>query len=127
MSLPLAGGDGAVAALNLYSSRPHAFRPQEQAAAQRFADEASRTLSLALRLAHHVEIIDQLRAALTSRSVIDQAIGIIMGQNQCDDDAAFAILRAASQNRNVKLRAVAAEIVTAVGKAQPTSGHPFEG
>jgi len=33
--------------------------------------------------------------------VIDQGIGINMGQNRCDAAAAFGILRAASQNRNV--------------------------
>jgi ANTAR domain/GAF domain len=74
---------------------------------------------------HDVEITDQLRAALTSRTVIDQAIGIVMGQNRCDADTAFAVLRAASQNRNIKLRVVAAEILTAVSKKVPTQGRPF--
>jgi len=126
MSLPLTGGDDAVGALNLYSRRAHAFGTTEQAEARRFADEASRALTLAVRLAHHVEITDQLRAALTSRTVIDQAIGIIMGQNRCDADAAFTVLRTTSQNRNFKLRSVAAEIVTAVSKHQPTKGHQFQ-
>lgn len=127
MSIPLDSGDHAVGALNLYSRRTHAFGPREQVQAKRFADEASRALTLALRLAHHVEISDQLRAALTSRTVIDQAIGIIMGQNRCDAEAAFAVLRTASQNRNVKLRTVAAEIITAVSHKAPVAGHPFEG
>ena len=58
------------------------------------------------------KVTDQLRAALNSRTLIDQTIGIIMGQNRCNADAAFAVLRSASQNRNVKLRDVAAEIIT---------------
>lgn len=125
MSLPLLGGDDAVGALNLYSRHARAFGPTERTEAQRFADEASRALSLAVRLAHHVEITDQLRAALTSRTVIDQAIGIIMGQSRCDADVAFGMLRKASQNRNVKLRVVAAEIITAVSHKAPSNGQEF--
>ena len=79
-----------------------------------------------VRLAHYVEISEQLRAALTSRTVINQSIGIIMGQNGCDADAAFAVLRSASQNRNVKLRTVAAEIITAVSTTPPAVGHPVQ-
>lgn len=127
LSLPLKGGDHAVGALNLYSGHPHTFAEAEQAAAASFADEASRTLTLALRLAHHVEVTEQLRAALTSRTAIDQAIGIIMGQNRCDADAAFAVLRTASQNRNIKLRVIAAEIITAVSRKPPTNVPEFNG
>jgi len=126
LSLPLDGGDHGIGALNLYSQRSYAFGPRAQAEARRFGEEASRALNLAFRLAHHLDVSDQLRAALTSRTVIDQTIGIIMGQNRCDADAAFAVLRTASQNRNVKLRVVAAEIVTAVSHRPPTAGHPFQ-
>ena len=126
MSLPLDGGDNAVGALNLYSRSAHAFDPRTQAEARRFADEASRALSLAVRLAHHIELTDQLRAALTSRTVIDQALGFIMAQNRCDADAAFAILRADSQNRNVKLRTVAAEILTTVTRKPSATVHPYQ-
>jgi len=126
LSTPLDGGASAVGALNLYSRQPHAFGPTQQAEAQRFANEASRALNLAVRLAHNIEITGQLRAALTSRTVIDQAMGIIMGQNQCDADAAFGILRAASQNRNVKLRVVSTEIITAVSNKPSAPLHPFQ-
>jgi hypothetical protein len=37
-----------------------------------------------------------------------------MGQNRCSADAAFGILRSASQHRNIKLRDVAGDIVRAV-------------
>ena len=38
-----------------------------------------------------------------------------MSQNHCNAEEAFAVLRSTSQQRNVKLRDVAVEIVTAVG------------
>lgn len=37
-----------------------------------------------------------------------------MDQNRCDAKQAFEVLRQASNNRNIKLRDIAAEIVTAV-------------
>jgi AmiR/NasT family two-component response regulator len=47
--------------------------------------------------------------------VIDQAIGIVMAESRCDADQAFGTLRRASNNRNMKLRDLAAEIVLRVG------------
>ena len=46
-----------------------------------------------------------------------------MGQNRCTADDAFEVLRAISQNRNVKLRDVAADLVTAVS-GQPPAATP---
>ena len=100
------------------ATRPAMFGPQQQAAATRFADEASRALTLAVRWAERAEMSQNLQHALASRAVIDQALGIIMGQNRCSAEEAFDILRTTSQNRNVKLRDIAAAMVAAV------SGHP---
>ena len=66
-----------------------------------------------------------LQAALASRAVIDQAVGIIMGQNRCTVDEAFEVLRSISQNRNVKLRDIAADMVTAVSGQPPTDKPRF--
>ncbi len=52
---------------------------------------------------------------LSARSVIDQAIGIVMGQQACNASTAFAVLRAASRTRNRKLRDIATDVVTSVG------------
>ena len=54
-----------------------------------------------------------------SRRTIDQAIGVVMGQNRCDAETAFTTLRSASQNRNVKLRDVAAGVLLSVSSAPP--------
>ena len=55
--------------------------------------------------------IEQLRSALTSRATIDQAKGIVMAQRGCGPDEAFGELVRASQDRNVKVRDLAATIV----------------
>jgi AmiR/NasT family two-component response regulator len=109
-------------ALNIYATTPRAFGPAEQLVAGRFADEASRALALAVRLAERAEMSEHLQNALTSRAVVDQAIGIVMGQNRCTADEAFEVLRTISQNRNVKLRDVAAGMVAAVSGRPPTDG-----
>ncbi|MGH3315017.1 MAG: ANTAR domain-containing response regulator [Nocardioidaceae bacterium] len=65
--------------------------------------------------------IGQLREALTSRAVIDQAIGIVMAHGNCDADTAFQRLKAASRNRNIKLREIARMLVehTKTGESSP--------
>lgn len=125
LSLPLRTAEAVVGALNLYAFTPAAFGPDEREAAERFAAEASRALVLADRQARQVRLVGQLQAAMASRRVIDHAIGIIMAQNRCTADEAFAILRTASQGRNIKLRLVAGDIVTAVTGRPPTEDPAF--
>lgn len=65
------------------------------------------------------------QAALASRAVIDQALGVITTQQKCSPGDAFDLLRGISQNRNVKVREVAVEIVTAVSGRSATSDAHF--
>lgn len=55
--------------------------------------------------------VAQLRQALRSRIVVEQAKGIVMAERRCGPEDAFKILRAASNNSNVKLRDLAGELV----------------
>jgi len=123
VSIPLRHGELSFGALNLYSGRPRAFGPDQRASAERFGAEATRVVALAVRLAARAELAANLKAALASRSTIDQALGVVMGQNRCGADAAFEVLRTASQNRNVKLRDIAAQIITAVSGTPPTPNN----
>ncbi len=120
LSLPIAGSHRPLGALNFYATTSDAFTQDHAEVAGHFADQTAGALRLAVRLADQATLTVQLQEAMTSRAVIDQAIGIIMGQNRCDAHAAFDVLRRASQNRNIKLRQVAAEIVTAVGGDLPS-------
>jgi hypothetical protein len=58
-------------------------------------------LALARRLGRRGDLIARLRTALTSRSTIDQAIGISDGQQRCTARMAFDLLGKTSQTRNV--------------------------
>ena len=123
LSTPLGVTGQTFGALNLYSTEAGSFDDRSRAVAARWAQQASGAIGVALRLAERTRYGQQMSEALTSRSTIDQAIGIVMAQQRCTADAAFAILRSASQGRNVKLRIIAADIVRAVG-GSPTPPAP---
>ncbi|HXC83026.1 MAG TPA: GAF and ANTAR domain-containing protein [Trebonia sp.] len=124
--VPLITDGEPVGALALYARRPFAFGPDETRRADRFARNASGALTLALRMASCEDLNDQLRSSIASRAVIDQALGVIMATERCPQEKAFALLRTVSQNTNVKLRDLAATIVTSVSGHPPRPASPFE-
>jgi len=126
LALPLNADGKSVGALNLYARTASAFGAAEARRAENFAENASGALALAIRLATDATLIEQLRSSLTSRTVIDQALGIIMARQECTQARAFDILRSASQNSNVKLRDIAAAIVTSITGEAPQPPPPFE-
>jgi GAF domain-containing protein len=126
LALPLSADGKPVGALNLYARAASAFGAAEARRAENFAENASGALTLAIRLASHAALIEQLRSSLTSRTVIDHALGIIMAREHCTQARAFAILRTASQNSNVKLRDIASAVVTSVTGEPPQPAAPFE-
>src|SRR3712207_5774092 len=79
--------------------------------AQQFMNQLAITLPVALRLDQQATEINQLQQALADQSVIDQALGVLMGHNGCSRDEAFGILRRASESRETRVREVAATIV----------------
>lgn len=112
LSLPLHVREKNVGALNFYARKPHAFdSPADRKLAGLFAAQVAVVLTAAMRYSDQAELSGQLRTAMASRSVIDQAIGLVMGQRHCSPDDAFSTLRAVSQRRNVKLRVIAEELV----------------
>jgi GAF domain-containing protein len=125
-ALPLVNERQPVGALVLYARRTAAFGPAETGRAAQFAGHAAGVLALALRLASCADQNDQLRSSIVSRAVIDQALGVIMATERCPQDKAFAMLRSVSQNNNVKLRDLAADIVTSVSGEPPKLTAPFE-
>jgi GAF domain-containing protein len=125
-ALPLMVDGEPVGALILYSRQPDAFGPEETGRADRFAKDASGALTLALRMASCTDLNEQLRSSIGSRAVIDQALGVIMATEHVAQDRALALLRSISQNTNVRLRELAASIVTRVSGEPPQAASPFE-
>ena len=111
LGVPLKLGEDASAALNFFAPDTGLFTEQAVHEAIGFADMAARALRLAVRISTADTVIAELKEALASRTIIGMACGIIMEQNNCGQDQAFAALLAASQNRNKKLRNLAESIV----------------
>ncbi|MCB0924105.1 MAG: ANTAR domain-containing protein [Mycobacterium sp.] len=73
------------------------------------------------------QIADML-AVLQSRGAIEQAKGVIMGLLRCDAGTAWATLRRASHESNIKLRALSVALVEHIGgqpAEQPAVGAPI--
>ncbi|WP_320776438.1 ANTAR domain-containing protein [Streptomyces sp. CRN 30] len=66
-----------------------------------------------------LEEVEQLRRAIASRPVIDQARGVLMAVHSCTPDQAWHILREASQLSNTKLRSVAEWVTASAGDEGP--------
>jgi GAF domain-containing protein len=104
LDLPLTTAAGTVGVLGLYSIRPDAFGPDEEAIAQILARHASVAVSSARRE-------NSLTQAVDARKLVGQAMGILMERYHLDDDQAFAVLRRYSQDTNTKLRDVAGHLI----------------
>jgi GAF domain-containing protein len=101
----LYSNDKDLGALNLYGTDADAFTAED--------------IQDGLALAAHVGValaaaqqVEQLEKALSGRTVIGQATGILMERFDLTPDRAFSVLSRMSQQKNVKLRALAEQIVT---------------
>ncbi len=68
-------------------------------------------VTVALLAAHERKAAGTLRAGLASNREIGKAVGLMMAFHKITDDEAFAMLRKASQDMNIKLAEVARQVV----------------
>lgn len=124
LSLPLIVRGEPLGALNLYSRRPRAFSTSDRETGLMFAAQAAVAVANTQTYAASVKLGAQLQEALVSRAVIDQAKGVLMAQNHCDEDAAFEMLQSVSQNGNTKLREIAHRVVKAARTVERSTPEP---
>ncbi|MEU0876444.1 GAF and ANTAR domain-containing protein [Nocardia brasiliensis] len=120
---PLSSTGEALGALSLYSNRPHTFTPELRGDAALTAEHIGVLLAVGIDTARQAALAEQLRAALASRSAIDQALGMIMAEKRCTRDAAFALLRDRSQRSNIRIADLAADIIESVTGRAPGPVH----
>jgi GAF domain-containing protein len=111
MSLPMAAEGNLIGALNLYSRQADAFDSESVSIAEIVAAHAGLASQVTAAFFGHRDLAEQMREAMASRAVIEQAKGIIMTRERCSADDAFAYLVQLSQNSNRKLRDVANAVV----------------
>lgn len=111
LSLPLQLPYRVIGALNVYAHPKDAFDDHSRRIGELFAVPAA----VSVHNAHVLEQTQRLAApfeqALTSRSTIDQALGLLMSRTGADPAEAFERLRAMSQAQHVKVSQVAAALV----------------
>lgn len=96
-------------ALNLYSTKPHAFDADAEHVTGLFAAHAAVAVAGSRRQ-------EQLREALRTRDTISTAKGILMQRHKIGDDKAFHLLVKVSQRSNRKLHDVASWLVHEVSQ-----------
>jgi len=111
-----------VGALNVYNSTGRPFSYDSERIMGNFAGFAGIVLASAGLHQSLADLAAQLKVAVRSRAVIDQAKGIIMAQNHCSSEEAFLMLARTSQNRNLKLRYLAEQLVASVAQSPAVNG-----
>jgi transcriptional regulator with GAF, ATPase, and Fis domain len=113
LSLPLLLPDQVVGAINVYAHDKDIFDEHAAELGELFAKPAAVSVHNAQILAQAMALAVQLQTALalSTRPVIDQAIGLLRGRSGRSAEDAFAQLRAISQAEHRKLADVAQRIV----------------
>ncbi|MEW1805875.1 GAF and ANTAR domain-containing protein [Pseudarthrobacter sp. NPDC080039] len=123
LGIPMALDSESGAVLDFFAPAGGLFDEQAVASGVRFADMAAKALRLAIRIASADQRAENLKAAMDTRTVIDLACGIIMAQNKCSKDAAFDLLRSASNTRNQKLNELAQALVNRFSGPADATAH----
>ena len=93
-----------IGALNLYGAERSAFTSDDLYDGLALAAHVAVALAAAQQVEH-------LKTAIASRTVIGQATGIVMERFDLDAETAFRVLGRLSSQQNVKIRALAQQVV----------------
>jgi GAF domain-containing protein len=111
LAAPLTVDEGLSGAMNLFGFQEHGFHEVEGKLLELYTTMVVLALRSTRRYLRARESADQLRRALSSRAVIEQAKGILMAARGLTPDEAFTTLVSRSQRDNVKLHEVATRFV----------------
>ncbi|MCW2617067.1 MAG: uncharacterized protein JWR28_216 [Modestobacter sp.] len=114
LSVPLPFQGATIGALNNYSRHAGAFGEVDVTIGEEVAAFVAIAVGNAEAAARATDDVANMRRAMASRAVIEQAKGILMERYKITAEQAFTLLTHASQRSNVKLRDIAEEL-TATG------------
>jgi GAF domain-containing protein len=103
--------------VNVYSTHRHAFGPSNRQIAELVAGAVAGVLQTVAERESLKRLSVHLEQALTSRATIDQAKGVLMAHLRIGPDEAFTRLVALSSRLNVKVRDLAALVVSGDSEA----------
>ena len=100
-----------VGILNAYTTTTRTWSPEELAGLEAFADLAAGVVQGGVRLDASQTEVGQLRHALTSRVLIEQAKGVLIARQGLGPEAAFQRLRRQARNTARPILEVAGEVI----------------
>ena len=114
VALPLQ--EAVVEPLNIYATQPATFDRDAVELARTFAGYAAVAIANARLYQITATLAENMRRAMETRAVIEQAKGIIVAQQHCTPEHAFDLLTRLSQTTHRKLRDCAADLVASTAE-----------
>lgn len=111
LGVPLRVRDEALGAMNIYSTEPREWSDSDVRSAQVLSDMAASYVANASALDESRRTTEQLREALESRVIIEQAKGMLATELQISIDKAFVVLRDHARRNSASMRSVAHAVV----------------
>jgi ANTAR domain len=111
LSVPVRVGGGPVGTLDVYVTAPREWDDSAAAALQAYAGLIASLLGAAATARDRGQLGDQLQAALEHRSLIDQAVDILVDREGLDAAAAFEWLETAARSSGYTLVQMAHAVV----------------
>ncbi len=111
LSVPLIVRGESLGAIKVYSMTPAAYDERDERILSMLANQAAAILANVGSFMTDRQLSEQLRDALEVRQVIGEAVGMLMEREGIDEETAFAVLRRASQKRNLNVRELAREVL----------------
>ena len=110
-AVPMFAGERVLGVIGLYDGARHRWTDEELRAARIMANIASCYLVHVSETGQERETNEQLRTALTSRILIEQAKGVLAEARGIPVEEAFEVLRKHSRDHNARIHDVAAAVV----------------
>src|SRR5215211_9331405 len=111
LGVPIDLRDGPMGTLNVYAAHPRGWDDSEVAAIQAYTRVVASLLRSAVQAHVSGRAATQLQRALDSRSLIEQAKGVLMERRGLDQQAAFELLRSRARSTRRRLHDVARQVV----------------
>jgi GAF domain-containing protein len=111
LASPLPYNQDAVGVVAVVSEQSHPWSAEGELALLAFTDLAALLIATMMQGQEQSELAAQLQSALNSRAVIEQAKGVLIGQQGLSAHEAYEKLRAQARSQRRKLAAVSADVV----------------
>ena len=116
LASPLPYNQDAVGVVTVLSEDRHPWSAEAELALLAFTDLAALLIASMMIGQQQSELATQLQSALNTRAVIEQAKGVLMGQQGVSAHAAYEQLRAQARAQRRKLAAVSADLVRSAAR-----------